>query len=287
VKVRERIIQQFPSLSPTLQAAARHIVDHPNEVVVRSMRALAEQAGAQPATFVRLAQQLGFEGWADLRSSFVSDLGLHDSGYGQRAKSLAQRGSRDELVQEMNEALRTNLDNSFLKSAALLPKAADALRKARAIHIAGYRASAAVAYSLFYGFRLFRHNVHLLDGGSGGLEWQLRAIGKGDAVCAISFAPYSRETELVLEAARAAGATRIVLTDSPASPLALAADLAVFFDAQSPSFFPSVAAAIAMTESLLELVVAAEGTTVADHIAKAESTLHESGAYLAESRKRS
>jgi DNA-binding MurR/RpiR family transcriptional regulator len=45
---RDLILERFPSLSPRLQAAARFIVDHPNEVVIGSMRALAERSGAPP-----------------------------------------------------------------------------------------------------------------------------------------------------------------------------------------------------------------------------------------------
>jgi len=60
MSARERILERFSSLSPKLQAAARYVVDHPNEVVIQSMRNLAEVAGTKPATLVRLAQQIGF-----------------------------------------------------------------------------------------------------------------------------------------------------------------------------------------------------------------------------------
>ena len=60
------LLERFPSLSPKLQVAARFVVDHPNEVVTMSMRAIAERAHTQPATLVRLAQQLGFAGWPEL-----------------------------------------------------------------------------------------------------------------------------------------------------------------------------------------------------------------------------
>jgi hypothetical protein len=43
------ILERFPSLSPTMQHAARFIVDHPNDVVIGSMRALAERAGTPSA----------------------------------------------------------------------------------------------------------------------------------------------------------------------------------------------------------------------------------------------
>jgi DNA-binding MurR/RpiR family transcriptional regulator len=277
---RDLILERFPSLSPTMQQAARFVVDHPNDVVIASMRTLAERAGAQPATFVRLAQQLGYAGWPELKSAFADDLGLNSSRYGQRAKGLAERGHDAALVGEMFTAQHRNLDATQAQSALSMREAAKVLKRAKAVHVAGFRASFPVAYSLHYGLRLFRNSVALIDGQAGSLEFQLRAIDKSDAVVVISFAPYSRESLQVLEAARGAGARVIAFTDSSASPLALGADVAVLFSVDSPSFFPSVAAGVAATEALLEILVAESGANVAEAIERAEQQLFDSGAYL-------
>lgn len=280
MKATDLILERFASLSPTLQAAARFIVDHPNEVVISSMRTLAEHAQAQPATFVRLAQQLGFAGWPELKTAFAADMGLHKEGYGQRAQSLAKRGPKSDLLGEMFDVLRRNLDDTQAHSAALLPKAAELLRKAANVHVSGFRASSPIAYALFYGYRLFRNSVQLIDGQHGGLEMQMRAVARGDAVVVTSFAPYSQEALKVATTARAAGAKVIAITDSSASPLALEAHLSLVFAVESPSFFPSVAAGVGLVEALLELLVAAGGAGVAKDIDKTEQNLFDSGAYL-------
>ena len=277
---REQILEQFTSLTPRMQAAARYVVDHPNEVVIASMRTLAEKAQAQPATLVRLAQQLGYDGWPQLKEAFARDLGLHSSTYGERAKSLTQRGRTQDLARELFAAQRSNLDITETTAAPQLEQAVKLLRKARAVHIAGFRASHQVAFSLFYGWRLFRNSVHLVDSSGAGLETQVRAIERQDAVVAISFAPYSREALAVAQHARAAGAALIALTDSGASPLALGADLVLPFSPASPSFFPSVAAAVALTEALLEQLVAEGGDGVVERIDRVERELFDSGAYL-------
>lgn len=280
MNAKEIILGRFGSLSPKMQAAARFVVDHPNEVVITSMRTLAERARAQPATLVRLAQQLGYAGWPELKAAFAADLGLHSEGYGQRAKTLAGRAQDAALIGEMFDALRRNLEVTEAESAAALRGAARLLRRAEAVHVAAFRASLPVAYSLVYGYRLFRNAVHLIDGQGGGLEMQLRAIERQHAVVVISFAPYSKEALAVIEAAKAAGARIIALTDSSASPLALATDTAVLFAVGSPSFFPSVAAAVAVTEALLEILVADAGAEAVARINRAEKYLFDSGAYL-------
>ncbi|MCA0241497.1 MAG: MurR/RpiR family transcriptional regulator [Proteobacteria bacterium] len=285
---REQILQRFAGLSPTLQAAARFVVDHPNEVVVVSMRTLAEHAGVQPATLVRLAQQLGYDGWPALKTAFAQDLGLGSDGqrYGQRAQRLAVRGRHADLVGELFAVQQRNLEATQAHCGALLGDAARLLKRAKTVHVAGFRASHPVAYALFYGYRLFRNSVQLIGAHAGGLDAELRAIERHDAVVVASFAPYSSESVTVIEHARAAGARVVALTDSRASPLALGADLSLLFAVDSPSFFPSVAAAVALTEALLEQLVADGGEAVATHIGRVERQLFDSGAYRAEAARR-
>lgn len=277
---REQILDQFSALTPRMQAAARFIIDHPNEVVIASMRQLAGQAGAQPATLVRLAQQLGYQGWPELKSAFARDLGLHSATYGERARSLARRGRGQDLARELFAAQRANLDHTETAVAPRLDQAVKLLRNARAVHIAGFRASHPVAFSLFYGYRLFRNAVFLVGDPAAGLETQLRAIEKQDVLVVISFAPYSREALMAAQHARAAGAGVLALTDSSASPLALDADVVLPFSVASPSFFPSVAAGVALTEALLEQLVAQGGEAVVGRIGQVERALFDSGAYL-------
>jgi DNA-binding MurR/RpiR family transcriptional regulator len=277
---REQILDQFTALTPRMQAAARFIVDHPNEVVIASMRSVAERAQAQPATLVRLAQQLGYDGWPGLKAAFAQDLGLHSSTYGERAKSLARRGRSPDLARELFAMQRSNLDTTETAAAARLGGAVKLLRKARAVYIAGFRASYPVAFSLFYGYRLFRNPVHLVDGQGAGIESQLRPMEPHDVAVVTSFAPYSREAMVVAAHANAVGASLIAMTDSSASPIALQADVVLQFAVASPSFFPSVAAGVALSEALLEQLVAEGGDTVVTQIDRVERQLFESGAYL-------
>ena len=58
---------RYAQFSPQFQAGARYLVDHPDDVAVSSMRSIATRARVQSAALVRLAQQLGFAGWPELK----------------------------------------------------------------------------------------------------------------------------------------------------------------------------------------------------------------------------
>jgi DNA-binding MurR/RpiR family transcriptional regulator len=278
--VRDDIRQRFNTLSPALQQVARHVLDHPNDVVTSSMRTVGGRASSTPATLVRFAQQLGFAGWPQLKEAFADEMGLGSDAYVERARQLVGRASDHTLIDELFDVQRANLEATQRQNQSSLPRACALLEKAPAVHAAGFRACFPVAFSFVYVYRLFRPTVHLVDGQGGSLEMQQRAFAKGDALVVASFVPYSREALQVTEAARAAGCRIVAITDSAASPLSLLADETILFAIRSPSFFPSVAAGIAVTESLLELLASRAGKAVVGRIDQAETQLFESGAYL-------
>ena len=69
-QVIERLLAVFDELPGQLQLCARYIIDHPHEVGLQSMRTLAQAADVHPNSFVRLARQLGFDGYDALRERF-------------------------------------------------------------------------------------------------------------------------------------------------------------------------------------------------------------------------
>jgi len=273
-----RLREAFPAMGPEAARAARFLAGNPGEVAVSSMRALAARAGVKPPTLVRLAQSLGFDGWPQLREVFVAELRPGAARYASRAQAL-QRAGGGGLAAGVFEAQRRDIDATEAQSAAALPRVAALLHDAKAVHVAGFRASYAIAFGFAYLYRLFRPSVSLISAEGGTLEMQTRAIGPGDALVVVSFAPYSREARLAVESARRARAKVVALTDSALAPIALAADETVLFSVTSPSFFPSIVGGVSVAESLLGLIVAREGKGVVRRIEAAEKQLYESGTY--------
>ena len=283
VQLMEKIKLLYSGLSPQFQAGAKYLMDHPDEVAISSMRTIATNARVQSSTLVRLAQHLGFQGWPEMKNLFVEQIRSNPLGYAKKAKSLTEKGTTEgtvsALVSEVFHAQSLNLQTTERANTSALLAAAQIIEKARQVHVAGFRASYPVAFSFQYLYRLFRPSVQLISGQAGTLEMSLRAIEENDVVLVTSFAPYSSEALVVADVARKAKSKLIALTDSVVSPIALQADSVIIVAVESPSFFPSIVAAVAAVESLVEILVSQGGAEMVKRIDAAEKQLAELGAY--------
>src|SRR5260221_6197273 len=95
------IARRYPDLTPRPQRAARFIIDHPDQIAVRSMREIARRAAVAPATMVRLARALDFADYDDLRNVFIRRVeAAAVSAHAPRAQALqATERSGPRLVQ--------------------------------------------------------------------------------------------------------------------------------------------------------------------------------------------
>lgn len=271
---------RFAEMSPQFQAGAAFLLDHPDEVAVLSMRKVAEHAQIQPAALVRLSQQLGFPGWNELRELFVARVRTRPEPLTVRARSLVAGTKKDTFTHDLLAAQQHNLEATAADNERNVVQAARVLRKARHVYVAGFRSCYAVAFGFVYGYGLFRSSVSLLTGEAGTLEMQLRGITRDSATVVVSFAPYSMEGARVAEVALEKGSRLIAITDSAVSPIALNADSTLIFSHESPSFFPSLVGATAITESLVARLLALEGAEAIEQLELAERSLHAKGAYV-------
>jgi len=61
----------LPSLPMRLREVGRFVAANDYDATTRSMRELASVAGADPASFTRLAKALGYSGWEELRAALT------------------------------------------------------------------------------------------------------------------------------------------------------------------------------------------------------------------------
>ena len=110
----------------------------------------------------------------------------------------------------------------------------------------------------------------------------LARAGPGDVVLAMTFEPYRSEVVQAVRLAAEQGATVIALSDSRSSPIVLAADHGFVVPTDTPQFFTSTVAALALLETLMAFVVADADPEVIANIERFHERRAELGVYWQE-----
>jgi DNA-binding MurR/RpiR family transcriptional regulator len=272
----------LPSLPMRLREVGRFVAANDYDATTRSMRDLAASAGADPASFTRLAKALGYPGWDALRAALTeARRPAQSSPFSGRAKGPRHGPASDVmLVADKFEAEAAGLARI---SPGAVARAAKTLQTAQRIWIAGFRSCRSVAELLNYQLRLFRPDAVRLVGGSGPEDLDLGAFRAGDSVIVIGFAPYSMASVSSARAAHRSGATLIAITDTVTAPMAEGANHLLLFEAAaSPGFFPSLTGAIAIAQSLAAVTFALGGVAAKRRLEETEARLAAISEYVAE-----
>ncbi len=254
-QLRSRLAAASPQLPRRLRQAADYVVQHPDEVALGTAASVSKHAEVQASTLVRFAQAMGFAGFTELQGVFRLHLRNRLPDYPERLRALRAEtetsdGSRKLLGGFCDAAIDSLRSLRDCAPQADLDRAIDKLAKAQTVYLVGQRRSFGVVHHLAYVLAKMQVRVALIDNIGGLGPEQGVAIGAKDALMAVSFSPYAALSVETTAAARAAGAATIVITDSPLSPLAAAAD--VRFDVAEKDFaaFRSQAATMCLAMTL-------------------------------------
>lgn len=269
VSVEELLLEQFESMPPRLQAAARFVLDHPADVALMSMRELARKINVSHTTMARLVTWLGLNSYDDLRVRCIHALRAADTDGSGRIERLGlQKGAGGSLlVRRISETIAAQVtriaDSEGVKQ---LGAAAEIIAGSRHIFCLGLRAAHPIARHFAYALSPLRE-VTLLDMGAGmGLD-TLRHASSDDALLVIGFQPYTRATIEIAKQAEAKGTKVIAITHSRASPLARVANESILMAAKPPVSFQSAAPALVAVEILVALIADRTGANI-EHVRK-------------------
>ncbi|WP_309083897.1 MurR/RpiR family transcriptional regulator [Chelativorans sp.] len=255
----DRVLDVSGDLPKRLKQCADYLAANPDRVAVSTVAEMAEGAGVQPSAFMRFCQVLGFSGYSQMQRLFRDTYAQNWPDYATRLEKLRESGagSPSALLAEFIEAGRLSLENL---AKTIDPRALDTaiktLSEANMVHIVGLRRAFSVASYLAYAFEKMDVPT-MLHNGVGKLDSR-HAIRSGDAMIAITFAPYTPETVELADAARRAGAKVVAITDSLASPLRPVTPLLLTVQEADFGNFRSLSA----TLSLAVALVVAVGTEI-------------------------
>ncbi len=279
----DSLLDSYDQLPGQLQICARYIVDHPHEVGLQSMRTLATDAGVHPNSFVRLAKQLGFDGYESLRERFRDFVRGGTGSSPDRINwlnELDRKGGSSAIYGSMAEACLQNTENTFAnQSQQELDEVVTCLLRAKRVYVFGLGLAYPLAYNLWYVARMaFDHFILTPRHGSLPSDDIVR-LGKGDVFLAMTFQPYRRDTLDAVNQAKAKGATVIGITDSSAASLSRLADISLVAPTHTPQFFQSNSAVTALLETLCALLVVRGGEAAQQAVEEFHSARWEANIY--------
>ena len=144
----------------------------------------------------------------------------------------------------------------------------------------GLRGAYTAAFLFHDAYQLFRSNSQLLDSGAGIFADQLRGISGEDCMLVISVEPYTRLTVDAVQYAREAGGKVVAITDNVLSPIARVADHVILTHCDSPSFYQSFTAPLAVSQALITLLASRTDSNALEIVKATEAQLARIHAYL-------
>lgn len=285
-QVLDRLTNEWEALTPEAQKAARYVLENPNDVGVSTVREIAEAANVKPNTFVRMARQVGFEGYEDFRAPFRDAIRQGTVSFPDRARwlqDIRKSGDLGGLYADMAEAAIRNLEDTFAGiDSEGMKLAADAIWASRQVFTLGVGVNNANARNFTYLASTGMTQFHAIPRPGSTAVDDLAWADSRDVLIAMSMRPYRSEVIAALEVAREQGMTIIGLSDSPASPIIRAADHGFVVAVDTPQFFPSSVSAIALLETLLSFVIAVASEEIVARVEKFHQRRHKLGIYLEE-----
>ncbi|WP_422101846.1 MurR/RpiR family transcriptional regulator [Vreelandella sp.] len=281
--IHQQLAEHYSALSPQLKRAASYVLEHPMEMAFQSIRKTAQAASVTPSTLVRLAKRLGFESYDTFREVFQSAVQSAPVELSGRANKLKHqpRHPEEALFVEVGDAAFDNIGKLFTAdNHTRVKEAAERILAARRVAVVGFRDTFACAYHFAYVGRIAMPEVTLIRGQEGGLLTELSPFNEQDVVVAFGFEPYCAETVKALEITRANGVQAIVITDTLRSPLVPGASVTFTVANATPHFFPSILAAITLSEAMLAECVASGPDQLVDNVTSFESRMRQLGAYI-------
>ena len=281
--VLTRLSEEYEGLTPEAQKAARYVLENPRDVGVSTVREIAEAAKVKPNTVVRMARQVGYEGYDDFREPFREAIRRGQASFPDRARwlqDIRKQGELGGLYADMVTSALRNIEETFAGIAEEdLRIAAEAIWNSRDVYTLGVGVNNSNARNFTYLASTGMVQFHAIPRpGSTPID-DIAWADSRDVLIAITCAPYRQEVVEAVQVAREQGMRVVGISDSLASPIIRAADFGFVVAADTPQFFPSSVSTIALLETLLSFVIASASPEIVTRVEQFHQRRHQLGIY--------
>ena len=202
-----RIKEEYSKLTKSEQRVADYFINNYKEAINESTQSIALITNTSPATVIRFVKTMKFEGVQQLKLALAADI---DSDRKYICDEIIhQKDGLEEIIEKNKRNIVNSIEKLYaLMDMDLMKQAIDAIDSARKIYLFGVGASGIVCYDINYKLSrigkdvVFNNDIHLQ-------LVNLNFIKKEDTCVCISYSGNTRETVLVAEIAKKAGAKTV------------------------------------------------------------------------------
>ncbi len=225
IRLHESLRQNFSKLTRTQKLLAQRLMDNYEEYVFLSIEEAAKTLGVHKSTLVRLAQNLGYPGYAELRAELQALYRQEVSPGKKLGRTLAEL-REDNLLQQVVET-----EITYLREATKtirpedLEQAAELILRAERIYVCGRGPQGPLAEILAFRLRRFHLDVHTITEEGRAILEKLQLLRGKDVLILYTFLTIPKEYQIAMELAAEAGCPVILFTDTVAKEMVNGATL--------------------------------------------------------------
>jgi DNA-binding MurR/RpiR family transcriptional regulator len=236
----------LPEFTGAVRRVAETVLSDPAAAARATIVELAERSGTSPATVTRFCRALGFEGYSDLRIGIAGETGRGARLAGWTVDIGREIQPTDPLDRVLRQLVAADIqamhDTSALLDLREVERAAKAIAGASRVDIYGASGSALVGGEMQFSLHRIGVAAWAWTDPHNGLA-SAALLRPGDVAIGISHSGETRETIEMIAEAGSHGATTVVLTSVPRSPLADVAEVVLLTSSQATTFRPDALSA--------------------------------------------
>jgi DNA-binding MurR/RpiR family transcriptional regulator len=275
----QRLRTAFDQLSPGQQRVARLLLESPYDVAFLPVADVGRRANVSDSTVVRLAAELGYSGYPELRQELQGGLLARMAPIELLDQRLRTDGHDPSAIIEL-EIQNLKIVQESLTS-EVVDSAIQRLQSAEQVFVLGMRSGFGVAHSCWHLLQqVLGQKVELVTLLGGSLADQLAHINRGDALIIFTTPRYSRQILQVARYAQRRGADVIAITDRLLSPAGRIAWLTIPAPVRSASFFPSSVAAQVVVNVIVSELARRQHDAATDRLGRVEDVANEFNLFL-------
>ena len=202
-----RIKEEYRKLTKSEKKVADYFIENYKDAINESTQSIAVATDTSPATVIRFVKTLKFDGLQQLKLAIAADMDSQKPDITDEI--IHQKDGLSEIVEKNKRNLINSIERLYaLMDLELIEKSVDAIDSAKKVYLFGVGASGIVCYDINYKLSrigkdvVFNNDIHLQ-------LVNLNFITKEDACVCVSYSGNTKETVLVAEIAKKAGANTV------------------------------------------------------------------------------